>query len=136
MNTKKPDTYIECDLCKGHFNLTRDLLSEVPVILEKEGFAPHEVVLTFLECPACGKRYIVIMDDAKTLALAEKLRTITLKQYKAAKMGKPSSSLEEKYRDAKWKLDFNRQKLAEKYYGSFYQLEGTTEQLDYRYHAR
>ena len=136
MNTKKPDTHIECDLCKGHFNLTRDLLKEVSVILEKEGFAPHEVVLTFLECPICGKRYIVIMDDAKTLALAEKLRNITLRQYRAAKLGKPSSKLEEKYRDAKWKLNFNRQKLAEKYYGSFYQLEGTTEQLDYRYHAR
>lgn len=136
MNTSKPNTHIKCDLCKGTFNLTRDLIKEIPVTLEKEGFAPHDVILTFLECPICGKRYIVTMDDAKTQALAEKLGGITLKQYKAAKLGKPSAKLEEKYRDAKWKLGFNRQKLAEKYYGSFYQLEGTTEQLDYRYRTR
>lgn len=132
----KPNTTIECDLCKGTFKLAPKHLREVQVTLEKEGLPAHEVILTFLECPICGKRYIVTMDDAKTQTLADKLRGITLKQYKAAKLGKPSAKLEEKYRDAKWKLGFNRQKLAEKYYGSFYQLEGTTEQLDYRYRTR
>ena len=51
-------------------------------------------------------------------------------------MGKPSAVFEKKYRDAQWKLNFYRQKLAEKYIGSTYQLEGVIEQLDYRYQAR
>lgn len=127
---------IKCDLCKGEFHLARNHVKEVQVTLNKEGFAPHDVTLTFLECPICGKRYIVIMDDEKTSALATKLRTIAAKQQKLARLGKPSANLEKKYKDAEWKLGFNRQKLAEKYFGSTYQLEGVLEQLDYRYRAR
>lgn len=127
---------IKCDLCHGEFRLERHHLKEVQVTLKKEGFAPHEVTLTFLECPCCGKRYIVVLDDAKTIALAEKLRGIATKQYKLAKAGKPSSVLEKKYKDAEWKLGFARQNLAEKYYGSLYQLGDVLEQLDYRYRTR
>lgn len=127
---------IKCDLCQKEFRLERHHLKEVQVTLNKEGFAPHEATLTFLECPCCGKRYIVVLDDAKTLALAEKLRSIATKQYKLAKMGKPSAELEKKYKNAEWKLGFARQNLTEKYYGSLYQLGDTTEQLDYRYRTR
>lgn len=127
---------IKCDLCHVEFRLERHHLKEVQVTLSKEGFAPHEATLTFLECPRCGKRYIVVMDDEKTLALAEKLRSIAVKQYKLVKMGKPSAALEDKYKAANWKLNFTRQKLAEKYFGSTYQLEGVLEQLDYRHQAR
>lgn len=127
---------IECDLCKGKFQLERRHLKEEQVTLNKEGFAPHEVTLTVLECPCCGKQYIVIMDDAKTAAMADKLRAIATKQYKMAKAGKPSSELEKKYKAAQWRLDFYRQNLAEKYYGSLYQLGDSLEQLDYRYRTR
>ena len=127
---------IKCDLCSGKFRLERHHLKEVQVTLNKEGFAPHEATLTFLECPRCGKKYVVVLDDMKTLALAEKLRSIATKQYKLAKMGKPSAELEKKYTAAEWKLGFSRQKLAEKYYGSLYQLGDTLEQLDYRYRTR
>lgn len=127
---------IKCDLCHGEFRLERHHLKEVQVTLNKEGFAPHEATLTFLECPKCGKRYIVVLDDEKTLTLAEKLRSIATKQFKLVKMGKPSAELEKKYKNAEWKLGFARQKLAEKYYGSLYQLGDTLEQLDYRYRTR
>lgn len=127
---------IKCDLCHGEFRLERHHLKEVQVTLNKEGFAPHEATLTFLECPCCGKKYTVVLDDEKTLALAEKLRAVAVKQYKLAKMGKPSAELEKKYKAAEWKLGFARQNLAEKYFGSLYQLGDTTEQLDYRYRTR
>ena len=127
---------VKCDLCHGQFTLSREHVKEEQVTLNKEGIAPHEATLTFLECPICGKRYIVILDDEKTLALAAKLRAIAAKQIKFRKLGKPSSILDKKYRDLEWKLGFNRQKLAEKYYGSLYQLGDTLEQLDYRYQAR
>ena len=127
---------IKCDLCQGNFQLAKEHVKEVQVTLNKEGLAPHEATLTVLECPLCGKQYIVVLDDEKTLALAVKLRTIAAKQIKFQKLGKPSSILDKKYRDLEWKLSFNRQKLAEKYYGSLYQLGDTLEQLDYRYQAR
>lgn len=127
---------VKCDLCRGEFQLTKEHVKEVQVTLNKEGLEPHEATLTFLECPICGKRYIVILDDEKTLALAVKLRSIAAKQLKFSKLGKPSSVLEKKYKDAEWKLSFNRQKLADKYFGSTYQLEGVLEQLDYRYRTR
>lgn len=129
---------VKCDLCGREFRLTKDVLKEEQVTLQKEGMKPHDVTATFLTCPICGKRYPVIVDDETTLPLLEKLRAVMVKQAKLQKAGKPKSAvLERKRKDLNWKLDFKRQQLAEKYNESFYQLEdGTLEQLDYRYHAR
>lgn len=138
MVNKNTEHTVKCDLCNREFRLTKDVLKEEQVTLQKEGMKPHEVTVTFLTCPICGKRYPVIVDDETTLPLLEKLRNILLKQVKQTKRGfNPSAELAKKRQQLNWKLDFKRQKLAEKYNESFYQLEdGTLEQLDYRYHAR
>ena len=138
MVNKKIEHTIKCDLCRREFQLTKEVLKEEQVTLNKEGLEPHEVHLTYLYCPLCGKRYPVIMDDESTLPLLEKLRSVMAKQFKQVKRGfNPNPQLEKKRRELNRKLDFKRQKLAEKYNQSLYQLEdGTWEQLDYRYHAR
>ena len=138
MVTKTPEHTIKCDLCHGEFRLTREVLKEERVTLHKEGLEPHEVLLTNLRCPLCGKAYPVIMDDEGTLPLLGKLRNILGKQAKLTRKGVPKiAELEKKRQNLNWKLDFRRRKLAEKYNGSRYQLEnGLWEQLDYRYHAR
>lgn len=129
---------VKCDLCHRDFNLTKDVVKEEQVTLHQEGLEPHEVRLSYLYCPLCGKRYPVIMDDETTLPLLEKLRNVMAKQVKQARNGFPQNpQLEKKRKELNRKLDFRRQKLAEKYNGSIYQLEnGLMEQLDYRYHAR
>lgn len=138
MVNKKSEHTVKCDLCQREFHLTKEALKEEQVTLHKEGLKPHEVRLTYLYCPMCGKRYPVIMDDETTLLLLEKLKGITVKQFKQAKRGfSLNPQLEKKRKELTWKLDFKRQKLAVKYNGSTYQLEnGLMEQLDYRYHAR
>lgn len=138
MVNKKLEHTIRCDLCHKEFRLSKDVLKEEWVTLNKDGLEPHTVLLTYLYCPMCGKRYPVIMDDNSTLPLLEKLRAILAKQVKQSKAGfNLNSQLEKKRKELNRKLDFGRQKLAEKYYQSFYQLEdGTQEQLEYRYHAR
>lgn len=138
MVNNTPVHTVKCDLCGREFRLTKDVLKEEQVTLQKEGMKPHDVTATFLTCPICGKRYPVIVDDETTLPLLEKLQKVLLKQVKQTKRGfKPSPELAKKRQQLNWKLDFKRQKLAEKYNESFYQLEdGTLEQLDYRYHAR
>lgn len=138
MVNKKTEHTIKCDLCHREFQLTKEVLKEEQVTLNQEGLEPHEVRLTYLYCPLCGKRYPVIMDDESTLPLLEKLRSVVAKQFKQVKKGfNPNPQLEKKRRELNRKLDFKRQKLAEKYNGSTYQLEnGLMEQLDYRYHAR
>lgn len=137
VNNKTKHT-IKCDLCHREFPLTRDILKEEQVTLYQEGLEPHEVRLTYLLCPLCGKRYPVIMDDATTLPLLDKLRGLMSRLGKQVEKGfQPNPSLEKKRKELNRKLDFKRQKLAEKYNGSFYQLEnGLMQQLDYRYHAR
>ena len=82
---------IKCDLCHGEFRLNKDSVKEEQVTLLKEGSEPHPVVLTYLNCPLCGKRYPVIMDDAKTLPILAKMRRVVAKQVKLAKAGKPAS---------------------------------------------
>lgn len=138
MVNKNTEHTIKCDLCHGEFHLAREVLKEEQVTLHQEGLEPHEVRLTYLYCPLCGKRYPVIMDDESTLPLLEKLRSVMAKQFKQVKKGfNPNPQLEKKRRELNRRLDFKRQKLAEKYKGSTYQLEnGLMEQLDYRYHAR
>ena len=138
MVNKNPEHTIKCDLCGREFRLTKDVLKEEQVTLQKEGMKPHNVTITFLTCPICGKRYPVIMDDATTLPLLKKLQTVLGKQVKQTQRGfKLSPELARKRQQLNWKLDFKRQKLAEKYNESFYQLEdGTLVQLDYRYHVR
>lgn len=135
---KKMNHTIKCDLCHGEFHLTKGVLKEEQVTLLQEGLDPHEVHLTYLNCPLCGKRYPVVMDDETTLPLLEKLRHLLGKQVKQAQRGFPQNPhTERKRKELNRKLDFRRQKLAMKYTGSFYQLEnGLLEQLDYRYHAR
>lgn len=138
MVNNKTEHTIKCDLCGREFRLNKSVLKEEQVTLQKDDMKPHEVTVTFLTCPLCGKRYPVIMDDETTLPMLQKLQTVLVKQVKQVKKGyNPSPELARKKQQLNWKLDFKRQKLAEKYNGSFYQLEdGTIEQLDYRYHAR
>lgn len=127
-----------CDLCHKEIPLTKEVLKEEQVTLEQEGMEPHEVLLTNLHCPHCGKRYPVIMDDESTLPLLTKLRVLLAKQIKQHQRGfSLDAKNAKKKQELNRKLDFRRQKLAMKYNKSFYQLEdGTREQLEYRYHAR
>ncbi len=138
MTNKSIQHTITCDLCGKTFRLTPEVLKENTVTLRKDNKDPYEVVLTTLSCPCCGKSYPIIMDDAVTARIAEKLRAVVTKQVKQIKKGfNPSPELEKKRKALNWRLDFKRQKLADEYNGAFYQLEdGTMEQLDYRYHAR
>lgn len=135
---KKSNTHVKCDICGREFVLNKNVLTEQEITLQKEDLKPHKVRMTFLTCPCCGKEYPVIMDDETTLPLLDKLQVILSKQVKQVKRGfNPSPELARKKQQLNWKLDFKRQKLAEKYNGSFYQLEdGTQVQLDYRYRTR
>ena len=135
---KKPNTNIKCDICGREFVLNRNVLIEQEITLQKEDLKPHKVRVTFLTCPCCGKEYPVIVDDETTLPLLDKLQVVLAKQVKQVKRGfNPSPELARKKQQLNWKLDFKRQQLAEKYNGSFYQLEdGTLVQLDYRYRTR
>lgn len=134
---KKADTKVVCDICKKEFDLNKNSLREEHVTLQTDEPGGHPVVLTILQCPRCGKSYTVMLDDDTTLPLLEKLRTVMVKQAKRVKSGfGESAELAEKQRRLNWKLNFKRQKLAEKYYGSLYQLGDSLEQLDYRYRTR
>lgn len=131
-----PDNNTVCDICHYQFQVSRDNLKEENVTLEKDGLA-HDVVLTYLRCPSCGKRYPVIMDDAETLPLLHELKDCMMRRMKFYGNQKPvPQKLQEKYTKFNRKLDFKRHQLAEKFNGAFYQSEGDTIQLDYRYHAR
>lgn len=131
-----PDNNTVCDLCHQQFQVSRDTLKEENVTLEKDGLA-HDVVLTYLYCPNCGKRYPVIMDNAETLHLLHELKDCMVRRMRFYGNQKPvPQKLQEKYTKLNRKLDFKRHKLAEKFNGALYQSEGDTIQLDYRYHAR
>jgi uncharacterized protein YbaR (Trm112 family) len=130
------DNSVLCDICRKRFQLSRNNLKEETVTLEKGG-QTHEVRLTYLYCPHCGKHYPVIMDDEKTLPILNSLKEMMIRRIKFKSRGKSvPEKLEQKYNRLNQKLDFKRQELAEKFNGSFYQTEEGKERLEYRYHAR
>lgn len=131
-----PDNRTTCDICHKQFLITKSTLTEEEVWLEKSPLK-CKAVLTSLQCPYCGKRYVVLLDDLDTCKLAEKARSLASKRVKQARLGfSINSELNKKYYACLRKLNFKRQQLAEKFDGAFYQIEGDTIQLDYRYHAR
>lgn len=131
---------IRCDLCKKEFSLGRESLIEKKVNLYSDfemKSKPHEVLMTSLFCPHCGKNYPVIIDNEESLLILGELRETMSRRLKFASKGKPiPSKLNEKYKKLTRKLGIKRQKMAEIYNGSFYQTEDGKEQLDYRYHVR
>lgn len=130
------DTKIVCDICKGEFDMTRESLREIHVLLEKGDISTNATV-TLLQCPRCGKTYPVIVDTEKSCQLLNKLQEIQYKRFKYLSKHKPiPTRLDERYKMLNQKLDFQRQQIAEKFNGAIYQLDGDTIQLDYRYHAR
>lgn len=133
---KSPDTNVRCDLCKRVFNLAKELIHEKNITLEKDGLT-HDVVMTVLSCPCCGKSYPVIMDDSKTIPIRDELNKVVSACFRFAKMGKqiPPRLVNKRARLTKT-LDINRRKLADRYKGAFYQTEAGKEQLEYRYHTR
>lgn len=133
MNSK-----IVCDICKREFQLTRSCVKEQEVMVEiRNCTEPYPVKMTFLQCPLCGKRYIVMLDDKETLEVFDELRGYMAKRLKFLKGGKEvPKKVDLKYRKLNKKLNFKRKQLSEKLYGSFYQTEDGKEQLDYRYHGR
>lgn len=136
MSVNDLNTKVVCQICHKPFNLTRDFLEEKSVVLEKEGLEPKEVVLTTLICPNCGKSYPVTLDDERTRDLVKALTELHKKSVSLQLKGrKTPTKLNKNLAQLERKLDFNRNQLAIKYTGSFYQTEDGKEQLDYRYHG-
>lgn len=132
----KPSDLIVCDICHHEFHLTKDHIEEQKVVLQKEGLDDKIVQLTNLTCPRCGKKYVVLVDDGETLILAAALREVFLRRMKRSQKNKEiPERLNNKYERLQLKLKLKRQKLAERYNGSFYQTEDGKEQLDYHHHG-
>lgn len=133
---KIPENICSCDICHRQIHLSTDTLKEEEVWLEK-GDLKYRVILTYLHCPYCGKRYPVVMDDEITLTILQELREVLARRMKFISKGKSiPQRLDEKYRRINQRLDFKRRKLAEEFNGSFYQTDEGKQQLDYRYHVR
>lgn len=130
------DCMIECDICHSEFTVTPDTLREETVTLMQDG-KEAVCILTFLRCPICGKSYPVLLDDTETEKMAQELRACLARRMKYASKHKPiPDKLQNKLARLTKKLDFNRQRLAEKMSGAVYQFEGDTIQLDYCYRAQ
>lgn len=129
-------TQVHCDLCKKEIPLSKSLVKEERVPLEKDGTL-KEVLLTYFSCPSCGKRYVVIVDDDETLEALKAVREVLFKRLNYLRQKKPvPSKLQNRYLKLNRKLDYKRRELSKSIEGSFYQTEDGKEQLDYRYHAR
>ncbi len=108
MSNNKPFNLIfKCEDCKKYFPVSGD---QAPNSLtHKREFKVNEqsIFLTYYDCPHCGKRHFVQIDDAASL---EELKSITNEFYKLAAMRKKGKTISKKQSD---KFRESRQHLSD-----------------------
>lgn len=63
---------VECEECKHQFSVSK----ENTIFNEMHEIENKRIYLTYYDCPECGKRYFVQIDDAKSLEKLKKCKRI------------------------------------------------------------
>lgn len=108
MSTNKPFNLIfKCGDCNEYFPISGD---KAPNSLNhKKEFISNgqSIFLTYYDCPHCGRRHFVQIDDAHSL---NELKSVTDEFYKLAAMRKKGKTISKKQSD---KFQKSRQHLSE-----------------------
>ena len=108
----------ECEDCKNKFPITQD---EAPNSLKyKKEFKVNgkSIFLTYYDCPSCGRRHYVQIDDAFSLSELERVKKMFIELSIAKKRGKEISRKQsDNFKKARQHLSDYRIKLMKEYTG-------------------
>ena len=93
------------------------------IIYFKDGDSISLVDLMYFECPSCGKRHFVQIDNAETKGLLLEVVRVFAKLSKMRKQGKSTKKKSGKYKKANGDLDKARNKLMKEYSSKTVHLE-------------
>lgn len=109
-------TMVECIECKHKFVLVQDNVLHSRVrYQDKDG---RSILLTYFDCPECGKRHIVQADNDYSLSLLLDVSKLVAKiAAKRSKGNKVPAKMQDKYRKANRHLDGYRKELMKSWTG-------------------
>lgn len=109
-------TMVECIECKHKFVLVQgDVLHSRVCYQDKDG---RSILLTYFDCPECGKRHIVQADNEYSLGLLREVSKAVAKvAAKRSKGNKVPAKMQDKYHKANRHLDAYRKELMKSWTG-------------------
>ena len=115
-------TMIKCQKCNEALSISGENIKKDKATF-KDGNSISLVDLTYFECPSCGKRHFVQIDNAETKGLLLEVVRVFAKLSKMRKQGKSIKKKSGKYKKANGDLDKARNKLMKEYSGKTVHLE-------------
>lgn len=121
MSTSDKETMsllVECEDCKEKFRITTD--NAVNAVTHKKEFKVNgqSIFLTYYDCPKCGRRHYVQIDDATSLNKHKEVSRQFVKLVVAKKKGKEIPQKQsDKFKKARQHLSDYRRKLMKEYTG-------------------
>lgn len=118
IDREKMSLLVECEDCKEKFRITAD--NEVNAVTHKKEFNVNgqSIFLTYYDCPKCGRRHYVQIDDATSL---NKLKEVSRQFVKLAVLKKKDKEIPQKqsakFKKARQNLSDYRMNLMKEYTG-------------------
>ena len=109
---------LECEDCKKKFHVAQDQASN-SITYKKEFFSNgHSIFLTYYDCPHCGKRHFVQIDDTSSLQEFVKVKNQFVEFAIAKRKGKKISKKQsDKFKKARQHLAEYRMNLMKEFTG-------------------
>ena len=124
----------ECEDCKNKFPIGSN---EAPNSLtHKKKFVSEGklIFLTYYDCPSCGKRHYVQIDDAFSLGQLEKVKKMFIKLSVMKRNGKEISRKQSaKFKNARQHLSDYRMNLMKEYSGKLIRSDETESYTELRF---
>ena len=131
----------ECENCKQRFevysNCSGEDAGKVSLNYNKEFRAPYNgksIFLTYFDCPSCGRRHYVQIDDTTSISELEKIKRmfIELSVMKSKGKGVPQKQLV-KFKKARQHLSDYRMNLMKEYTGKLVRSNETDHYFTLRF---
>lgn len=126
---------VECEDCKTKFQVTSDEDSKSSLIQKKEFIANGQsIFLTYYDCPKCGRRHYVQIDDAVSLNKLKEVSQQFVKLAAAKKRGKKIPQKQfEKFKKARQHLSEYRFDLMKEFTGKLIYDDETDSDFELRF---
>lgn len=117
-NKERVCLLVECEECKHKFEITADEAANSLSNKKEFKVDGESVFLTYYDCPFCGKRHCVQIDDKKSLDDLKEVSFQFTKLFLTRKEGKAISQKQlAKFKKARQHLSDYRTSLMERYTG-------------------
>ena len=121
---------VECENCKKRFPATNDRLTHKKEFVSNR----QSIFLTYYDCPSCGRRHYVQIDDATSLSKLKEVSRQFVKLAAAKKNGKDIQQKQSaKFKKARQHLSDYRMNLMKEYTGKLIHDNETDSDFELRF---